>query len=70
MSGIFVQDIEGELPRVIKNLEERPCSINEFGAAGYEQYKKKFTYEVISSKLSEIVGAPVKCDAMEPKESR
>lgn len=54
-SGIFVQNIEDELPHIIEELEERPGDFEEFGEAAYERYKSKFAFEVISKRLSKII---------------
>ena len=55
VSGIFIRNIEEELSPVIKELEERPGNFSEFGEAAYKRYEKLFTYEVIASRLSEII---------------
>ena len=54
-SGIFVNNISEELPQIINDIETNPGVSAGYGEAAYKLYCEKFTYDVISTMLSEII---------------
>ncbi|MBL4851804.1 MAG: glycosyltransferase [Gammaproteobacteria bacterium] len=54
-SGILLGNMGRELSEVIQQIETRPVDFFNFGDAVFEKFRLKFSFDVITKKLSEIL---------------